>query len=207
MIFRIFYLFLFIGVLACNPPLKLKDNQLSAAQKSAHELKSQALVVRIPTQGRKINFLKQAITNPELDNKVRVKYERLLKEAMDSDREYLVMLDKLFNDYYNVTPVYFVPDSSFIAFKGGNHDVFIDSNGQGIPRPQIETNYLLLLTEDSRYKFKLFNRDGYKLPPHMPHKKDAFLPFLKVLLEKEQYVADQIIFFNTRLKEISALAK
>ena len=58
MIFRIFYLFLFLGVLACNPPLKLKDNQLSAAQMSAHELKSQALVVRIPTQSRKINFLK-----------------------------------------------------------------------------------------------------------------------------------------------------
>jgi len=202
---RVLYFFLFISLLACNPPLKLQEDQLIGARNSAKTLKSQSLVVRVPTHGRKINALRETLNNPKVDDRSKIKYEKMLNEVVASDKEYLSLIEGIFRTHYDITPVFFVPDSSYRAFKSGSKNVFIDGNGILISNPKITDDFLLLLTDDSPYKFKLFNSEGKRLPRHMPYKRDAFLPFLKVWLEKEKYVADQIIFFNDRLTEISKI--
>jgi hypothetical protein len=191
--------------MSCNPPLKLKTHTLPEAQKMAKALKSQALVVRIPTQGKKINFLRSAIRNTSLDPRTLRRYEKLLDDALESDREYLSMIDSIFNVSYSVTPVFFVPDSSFREFKAGSDKVFVDGTGSLISGQSIPESYLLLLTDDNKYKFRLFNQEGYRLPRIMPHKRDAFLPYMQILWQKEKYVADQVVYFQTRLSEISQL--
>ncbi len=199
---RLLYFFLFLFVMACHPPLKLNEDQLIGARSSAKALKSQSLVVRIPTQGRKINALRETLNNPKIDDKSKIKYSTMLEEAINSDKEYLSLLADIFKARYDITPVFFVPDSSYRAFKSGSKDVFIDENGVLISNQKIIDDYLLLLTDESPYKFKLYNKEGKRLSKPMPHKRDAFLPFLKVWLDKENYMADQIIFFNDRLTEI-----
>lgn len=193
-------------LMSCNPPQILNSKALPEVQNMAKALKSQSLVVRVPTQGKKIRYLQAAIQDTARNNKTIIRYKKLLEDAIQSDRIYLHMIDSIFKASYSVTPVFFVPDSSFRAFKSGAKDVFINGSGSLIPNPGMTEDYLLLLTDDNKYKFRLYNRDGYRLPRSMPHKRDAFLPYMQIFWQKEKYISDQVIYFQSRLSEIYQLS-
>lgn len=199
--------FSFIIISSCNPPLKLSVEGLPNARKMAKALENQSMVVRIPTQGKKIQFLSNALKNGDLDDKTKSNYQKLMEEAIVSDKTYLLAIDSIFRVNYKITPVFFVPDSSFRSFKAGARNVFVDGNGHLIPHPDFTNDYLLLLTDDNKYKFKLFDKDGYRLPNFMPYKRDAFLPFFQILLQKDKYIADQIIYFDSRLNELAQISQ
>ncbi len=167
-----------------------------------------SLLVRVPVFGKKINYLRQALTKPNLNPKARVSFEKQLNTTVQENKEYFDLLSIGFKEKYTTSKVYFIPDSLFNAFNAGRRDVFLNQDNKIDPNIKGPTDGYLLMTQgNSVEQLLLVDKKGNRLEKPFPYKKSTFLPAFKKLFDKEKYIQSQIEWFDKKLTEVKYLQK
>lgn len=186
-----------------NTPTIINSSESSAVQ-SAQSLQSAGLVVRVPTQQNKLKYLTSQLNTKSLSTISRQNIENLLNETLRENEEHLSDLVAGFSDYWDVSKVYFVPDSLFKSFVAGSRNVFlnVENNGRSITDIAIPNGYFLMLHETDKTKLILVNGKGERLDAPFPYKKNVFFPAFKKIMNKKKYVHDQIKWLNNKIEQL-----
>jgi hypothetical protein len=167
-----------------------------------------ALLVRVPVFGKKINYLTQALTKPNLNPKARASFEKQLKTTITENKAYFDIITEGFKTNYTSSEVFFVPDSLFKQFNAGRRDVFLNENNEIDPSIKgPKDDYLLMIQGNSVEQLLLVDKNGNQLDKPFPYKRNTFLPAFKKLFEREKYMSKQIAWFDKKLTEIKYLQK
>jgi hypothetical protein len=200
-IFYLFYICVVFCFVGCNPGfLDLSKSANLQATQEANKLHQSTLIVRVPSQGNKIRFLKSAITNPKTTSSNVVKYKKLLDETMTENKDHYDILIQGFKTNYTFSAVLFMPDSLYKSFIRGNRNVFLNESNEIDNQMICECkNYFFISHEKNNDVLVLKNSDDQKLLSPFPYKKNTFLPSFKRLFDQEKYIHNQIKWFDEQL--------
>ncbi len=176
----------------------LTDDQLGVY----NDIKQSYLVVRIPTQGRKIKVLKERLattTNGKILQNLRSEIQR----AEDEDKEFSQELMSAFHGYYTFTPFVFVADTLFKRFLDGDNSVFLDRKGKQTEIKDFNRDKYYLILQGAQ-KEQLRFMDKYSQPtPIVPIYKHI-LSKIRELQNRQRFMQRQVNHFDTRLKYIES---
>lgn len=162
------------------------------------KLKKQGIIVRIPTNGKKIKTLRSLV----LQNPENTKLQKLLDNAIDEDRNRYDRVTSLMSQHFHSVVTYFVPDSLYRNFLDGESHVFLDQNARLENTPNIERKDIFLLSLSDKDQFLLTDADGNRLPDPLPYKKSIFLNSLKRVFFYEKYLITQVEYFDMSIKKL-----
>jgi hypothetical protein len=192
-----FYFFVFtICILSCR---SYDLNQLRDTAALAQEVKKSPIVVRIPTQGKKIAYLKAKLATGILNDKVRKEYKEELAVTVTEDNAYVAILDSAFHHLFTFSKqVYFVPDSLYMAFKNGSKKVFWEQ-GRIIEKPEFDHSkyFQILGGSNNKEQLHLVDQYGARLPKPLPYRKQ--INNYVRLFKRNEYIEKQIQFYNFQL--------
>ena len=167
---------------------------------TSQKLEHTPIVVRVATQGRKITFLKAELTKPGIKADYRRNLDSQLAKALDEDRRYLDLLRLAFDQHFDWSKVYYIPDSLFKNFTAGAKKVCLGSDNKVDQNISPPDDYLLVTAQDPREKLIITDRNGIRLPHPYPYKKFTWFPAFRRMANKEKYISSQVKYFNEKLR-------
>lgn len=160
-------------------------------------LQSQGLVVRVPTQSKKIKVLKEIIGS---GSKNASSAQKKLSQTIKEDSTRFSNIFTAMKDNYKVTKYVFVPDSLYRRFLDNASNVFLSEDMQLIDIQGINRKDIFLMSFTDKDQFILTNEDGYVFDAPLPYKKSIFLNSIKRVFNLKKYLATQIKYFETKIK-------
>ncbi len=157
------------------------------------------VVVRIPTHGKKINYLKSTIAQSSTLQQTKNKLKGELQKSVEKDQKNFAMIHNGFRKSFDWSEVYFVPDTMYRKFKSGGREVFVSQSGTSLDSLDIGHDYYLILINQDSEQLLLCDKNGNRLPSPYPYKKNTLLPAFKKIFNKEKYINDQIKYLNDHL--------
>ena len=130
-------------------------------------------IVRIYCNNPKVKLLENLASDPKSTPDQRKQADEELKSHQIDRVNYTRSLIDNFNAYYNITPVYFMPDSLYRAFltrPAGAY--FLDSRGQIDPNISLpeDSEHYLIVQENYDYDFRILDANGNPPPYPFPYK-------------------------------------
>ena len=173
------------------------------ARQLLQRFKSGTLVVRVPTQGKKIAYLSQALAQLPAGSSNRKRFSSMLETARSEDQLRFEWLSSAFQEFYTFSRVVFVPDSLYGAFLQGRKNVFLESAQAETVTKDVGNDVFLWLALDHDIQFGLFQYPGNRLPDPLPFRKNTFLPAFKRWLIPRKYIDNQVKWLQERLISLS----
>lgn len=187
---------------SCSITIESRKKALpNEAVQTLDQLASGTLVVRVPTQGKKIAFLKEAMARTS-DQKKRGQYAALVKQAIQEDQTQFQTISTSFERHYSFSKYAFVPDSLYKNFLRGERNVFIKTDTDKVFTDTIPGEFFVWLTLEHKNQFGLFAKEGVRLPDPLPWRKNTFLAGFKRWLTPEKYIDSQVRWLQQKLTSI-----
>lgn len=158
-----------------------------------------AIVVRLATQSRKIDFLRSELSKSNISQSHSQRLQAQLDNAVNDDKAYLAYVKEAFDKHFSWSRVYYVPDSLFKSFRAGVKNVCLGQNN--IPDPDLAPpdDYLLVTALDPREKLILTDRDGIRLSQPYPYRKNIIFPAFRRIINKRKFIESQVTYLNEKL--------
>ncbi|MEZ4911257.1 MAG: hypothetical protein R2774_10390 [Saprospiraceae bacterium] len=182
---RIVFLFCFLTVLF----LDLKSQEESSLKLS---LEKQGIIIRVPTNGKKIKALKSFIAQDQNN----VKLKEVLIKSLQEDSIRFALLNGIFENELNSVKKYFVPDSLYSAFLDGRDRVFLNNVGGLVSFPNVERQEIFLMSLTEKDQFLLTDAFGNRLHDALPYKKSIFLNSIKRVFNYKKFLITQVKYFE-----------
>lgn len=131
-------IFLFSGLLLFSGFLPLCAQGPEAAL--LREIDAASLIVRLPSQQKKIAALQSSLEDPELSEASRERLEGLLATTTAETQEYNRTIVQVFTAYFKAMPLYFIYDTTHNPAQA----VFIGKDLQSTPTPPLNGPLLQL---------------------------------------------------------------
>ena len=130
--YKYIYLFLALSLLiSCKSVEKTAQDNLAwnDAANAIKEVKKGGLVILIPSHKEKFKAVNRLLQSKELSEKKKEKIRLDKENDLENIREYSKKMIGAFREGYDFSPLYFLPDSSFNAFKKGQRkNIFLNDN-------------------------------------------------------------------------------
>ena len=127
-----------------------KQEALDSARANIALLKQNTLVVRLKTGSKKIEVLEELLKNPNLKDKYRRRYQRMLDKTTTSIKIENAYLKAAFLEHYHFSKVMFMPDTSATALKSGvRKGIFLNENLELDSTLTLEGSYFVAYHESS----------------------------------------------------------
>jgi hypothetical protein len=196
---------LVIGCISTNVPILSGQNALpDEGQLALSQLASGTIVVRVPTQGKKIAFLNQSIAKTT-DSRRKKQYLSLLEEAKLEDRQRFSAIARSFERHFTFTNYAFVPDSLYRDFLAGKKDVFL-REGKAAPHEEVIRGTIFVWLElENKNQFGLFTKEGTRLPDPLPYRRNTFLSGFKRWFIPEKYIDAQVRWLQRKLSSLEII--
>ncbi len=192
-----FYTFMVIICFACAGCYRTIIYSGDVGDGTSHFKKP--IVVRVPTQGKKIKYLASRISQPGISPKMAGEYSQLLLKAKSEDAAHFNLIQQSFETYFKWSEVYFIPDSLYKDFLAGSKNVCLSSVGKLMENIAPPSDYLMISTPNNPDQLVLTDKETHRLPKPYPYKRNTFLPAFKKLFNKKNYLETQIKYFNEKL--------
>ena len=194
-------------ILACSKNVVItSDTEIGDPIQHANKLHNSNLIVRVPTQSKKIKYYESLLSNKSLSEKVKINYAKLNEGFRVQDSIYFENLAIGFNRYYTFSSIYYVQDTDFKLFIEGSREVFVRPHFDENQILECECNeYYIMTVERETNQFILTNSNLQKLQAPFPHKKSTFLSSFKKIIDLNTYIHNQIKWFNENLFKLSKL--
>ncbi len=145
-------------------------------ENSIELLKNGSLLVRLPSEEKKISFFENQKQLKDCDQKCQKKMEKEILEISTFRDTFNTLFIKSFNRYFKFCPVYFYYDKDHDILKNSNYQesLYLDENLNYKSILKIQKDSLLILKKDrtpnSENEGWLFQTtDGKKLPDNFPY--------------------------------------
>ena len=171
-------------------------------------MKEGALIVRLYLKNPKLKALKKLAVSPELTDKQKSKYAEEY-EALRKDRQAFTMsIIEAFENNYDYSAVYYIPDSLFKHFLQDNSErVFISSKTYQLDvRAKLNTaDYIVFATGEPDYKYQLLDHNLHEIQKPKRYYgvfSGSFLSFLPFVKSSEEGRIKAIQNLNKHFHEI-----
>lgn len=94
-----------------------KAERLEKAKLTAATLENEGLIVRIPTNARKIAGMREVLVDGKLSEVNRGRLKERLATTIAETEQQAKLITKIFRETYNIGPVYFIPDTALVLLK------------------------------------------------------------------------------------------
>ena len=156
------------------------------------------VIVRYPVHANKLNQLQKQMNNP----KTAASALKTYKQTIEENSEYFNLLNNTFKEYFNATPYFFLPDSSFKVFNTNPHGLFVNEKEQTDPSLSCPyEQYYLLINGNDEDQWLFVTKDLVRAPEPLPYKKKIFFPAFKKIFNRPGYLATQVKYFNEQLSK------
>ena len=127
-----------------------KQEKWDKAEMAIKNLKAGVLLVRLPSERRKLEELDRRIASDRLDAKSRERLkglkEEVIKDRDKTNQEFV----SAFSSKYNFSEIFFFYDTSSVAIKNGAQDgVFLDKEMNLVPSISLKSRPFLVLRSGS----------------------------------------------------------
>lgn len=127
-----------------------KQEALDSARANIALLKQNTLVVRLKTGSKKIGVLEELLENPNIKDKYRRRYQRMLDKTTTSIKIENEHLKRAFLEHYHFSKVMFMPDTSAVALKSGvRKGIFLNEKLELDTTITLEGSYFVAYHESS----------------------------------------------------------
>lgn len=127
-----------------------KQEALDSARANIKLLKQNTLVVRLKTGSKKIGILEGLLKKPNIEEKYRHRYQRMLDKTTSSIKIENEHLKAAFLEHYNFSKVIFMPDTSATALKSGvRKGIFLNEKLELDSSITLEGSYFVTYHESS----------------------------------------------------------
>lgn len=199
---RYFFFAIILVCSSCSITIQSRKKAIpEEAIQTLTQLASGTLVVRIPTQGKKVAFLKEAMARTS-DQKKKSQYAAMLQQALQEDQTQFQTINESFGRHYTFSNYVFVPDSLYKNFLRGERNVFIKPGTTHVLTDTIQGEFFVWLTLEHRNQFGLFAKEGVRLPDPLPWRKNTFLAGFKRWFTPEKYIDSQVKWLQEKLTSI-----
>lgn len=189
-----------LTVLSCSPVIPRFDSTHISAASILENIRNEGIVVRVATQGRKVQFYRQRLSSPDISESLRQDYEKLLVKALEEDQEYLTILTEGFEKKYTFSHVCFIPDSLFKSFLEGKEGRCMQLRTGNIDAPWPKDRRAMLAAKMDRDDLVLVTINGERLPDPLPYRKYTWFPVFRKVFQRKKYIQDQIEWFQSKLE-------
>lgn len=188
--------------------MELNQNSKAYSKKQIEKIKDGALIVRLYLKNPKLKALQKLAASPDLSAKQRSDYAKAY-ETLKKDREaFTVSIVQAFENNYDYSKVYYVPDSLFKQFiEDKSSNVFISPDTYQLDEMiTLDTSdFIVFTTGEPDYKYQLLD---HKLQELQKPKRyygvfsGSFLSFLPFIKSVEQGRIKAIQNLNKHFFEI-----
>ncbi len=165
----IYFILQFLGsfpVLAQNS--FQKDAPLDPGE-AIHLLKEGALVVRLKTNTRKINEIREKLASGKLNQVHTQRMERFLDQTRDETAGIHSQVINAFNDHYTFSKVYFIPDTNYTKLLSGTtRGLFYDNNVTINREIHIEEAFLVFAQGNHEEEWYIMDTDNVQIQAPFP---------------------------------------
>jgi hypothetical protein len=185
---------------------KIKPGRLSEDVISdVRSIKSAPLVVRLPTQSRKIEKLTQLVQSTA-DSSLQSKYLEMITKAKSDDELLSQRIREAFEKYYTYSKVVFVYDTAYSKLKMGN-TTFHNHKNEVINLPTLHHYDYFVIVAGSTYREELafVTKDHARMATPLPYRKK--INRFMALKQPEEFIRKQVSFFNERLNIVNTYAQ
>ena len=189
-----------IAGLSCGPGFYDFSATNSGAGSILEGIRKEGIVVRVATQGRKIQYYKERLNTPGITEEQRKTYQRLLIEYQKEDAVYLEILESGFSEKFTFSDVCFVPDTLFKRFLDGHEGNCLTVKTATKVRKWPAERRAMLAAKNDRDDLIFVTTRGERLPKPLPYKKNAWFPAFKKIFQREKFIQDQIAWYQKQLE-------
>lgn len=100
------------------------DARVEMAEAAVSALKSGGLIVRLPTNAKKIAGMQEVLSRDELSPNNRGRLQERLDETIAHTRTHNLLLIQLLSEQYQLGPLYFIPDTAYTLLQAKNSHGF-----------------------------------------------------------------------------------
>jgi hypothetical protein len=196
------FLLVILGIvtgLSCHPGMPRFGTIDSSAASILEGIRNEGIIVRVATQGRKIKYYKQRLSNPGISEAQREDFEKLLTKAQEEDQTYVRILREGIASKYTFSNVCFIPDTIFKRFLNGHEGRCMQIEGESSPFWP-EDRRAMLAAKNDRDDLVFVTTTGERLPEPLPHKKYIWFPVFRKIFQREKYIEDQIDWFQKQFE-------
>ncbi|MFZ1748814.1 MAG: hypothetical protein WAU01_01420 [Saprospiraceae bacterium] len=165
-------------------------------------LKTYGVVIRIPTQSKKVAFLKSQVGKTGLSAKEKQKINDQITSILSEDQRVLSSILDAFKRNFKSVHFHYIPDTSYKVWLDDENIPILDSVGTPVTTGVPSQNYLLISRRADVNQWICTDVYGNKLPEPFPYRKNIFFPAFKRLFDPDKYLEDQILWFNDRLTDV-----
>lgn len=181
--------------------LLLTMNVLSG-QAEYYTLRDKVGLVRLYMNQPKITHYESLINNAKLTQDQRNDAKIALEKFLFDRKVYISNAMENFELYYEVTPVYFIPDSLWRAFKSDKTGpYFLGEDGLVDPNIKLSADqqFYIIAQENYDYDFRILTSDGAPPPGNFPYKLKHSL-FSKIRALMGSMAIESVKRLNKQLK-------
>lgn len=161
------------------------------------------VIIRYPVHANKLSILKKQIKDTELSDKDKKKSQDLYNQTLKENSNNFDLLYQTFENNFREKPFFFLPDSSFKAFKTNPSGLFVNNREiQDASLTCPHNNYYLIINGKDEDQLLFVTKELARAPDSLPYKKNIFFPAFKKIFNRSGYIATQIKYFNDQLKKL-----
>ena len=171
-------------------------------QAEYYTLRDKVGLVRLYMNQPKIAHYESLINNAKLTQDQRNDAKIALEKFLFDRKVYISNTMENFGLYYEVTPVYFIPDSLWRAFKSDKTgQYFLGEDGLVDPNIKLSADqqFYIIAQENYDYDFRILTSDGAPPPGNFPHKLKHSL-FSKIRALMGSMATESVKRLNKQLK-------
>lgn len=125
--------------------IPLQSERRAFAEKSIHQLKDGAMVVRLKTNHRKISMLKATLRSSKITAKQRKRHEKILGNTIATRDAINRAIMDMFLDSFSFCPVYVMYDTSSRALaRGVRKGIFLNQDYEVDPTVELKEPHVFL---------------------------------------------------------------
>lgn len=188
--------------LSCGPGYYEFSTPNSNAESILEGIRKEGIVVRVATQGRKMQYYKERLNTTGIAEEQRKTYQRLLIEYQKEDEVYLDILESGFSEKFTFSDVCFVPDTLFKRFLDGHEGNCLTVKNKTVVMKWPAERRAMLAAKNDRDDLIFATTTGERLPQPLPYKKNAWFPAFKKIFQREKFIHDQIAWYHKQLENL-----
>jgi hypothetical protein len=186
--------------LSCGPRFYNFSATNTNAASILEGIRKEGIVVRVATQGRKLQYYKERMNTPGITQEQRKTYEELLMKYQKEDEAYLNVLKSGFTAKFMFSDVCFVPDTLFKRFLEGHEGNCLPLKTESVARKWPGERRAMLSAKNDRDDLVFVTTTGERLPQPLPYKKNAWFPAFKKIFQREKFINDQIAWYHKQFE-------
>jgi len=104
-----------------------RSERKKAAREAINNLHGGTLIIRLKSKRNKIDKLEELLAAPDIDEKLRARLSKKLKNTIEERNKYNLTLTNAFEEYYSFSKVYYMYDTASVSLKNGiRKGIFLD---------------------------------------------------------------------------------